>query len=290
MTSTPPIHLNPIVVKIGGALLDIPEARSDFLDRFAEAAHSGTPLVLVHGGGAAVDRHLDRLGIVSERRDGIRITPPEIMPEIATILVGQVSTQILSELRARRTIASALRLADDESITVQRLARHFDPGAVGTVTGGCATLLKSLITSGRIPVIASIGMLDDGTLLNVNADDAASGVARAVGARALLLLTDVPGVLDPNGQVMRTLDAQAIKEAIRKGVITGGMIPKVQAALSAAADAQCPVVIGSWSDTRVLSHPLDADTIATSILPPTAIETNESRSSTLVDMASRTLA
>jgi acetylglutamate kinase len=288
MTSTPRPHINPVVVKVGGALLDTPDARSVFLDRFAEAANAGTPLALVHGGGAAVDRHLDRLGVVTERRDGIRITPPELMPEIAAILVGQVSTGLLSELRARGTIASALRLADDEGIKVERLNRNFDPGAVGTVTGGHATLLRSLIASGRVPLIASIGMLEDGTILNINADDAASGVARSVGARALLLLTDVPGVLDANGSVIRTLDSKAIKQAIRDGVITGGMIPKVEAALSAAADARCPVVIGSWSDARVLSHPLAADTIATSILPPTTIETNQPWSPTPVDLVSGT--
>lgn len=283
MTSKPQANRNPIVVKIGGALLDAPDARSAFLDRFAEAANAGSPLALVHGGGAAVDRHLDRLGVITERRDGIRITPPELMLEIAAILVGQVSTQLLSELRARGTVSSALRLADDEGIKVQRLARDFNPGAVGTVTGGRAALLRDLIESGRVPVIASIGMLEDGTLLNVNADDAASGVARSVGARALLLLTDVPGVLDADGEVIRTLDSKTIEQAINDGIITGGMVPKVEAARSAAADANCPVVIGSWSNARVLSHPLDPDTVATSILPPATIETNPFSSSTRVD-------
>ncbi|MHC4792716.1 MAG: acetylglutamate kinase [Planctomycetota bacterium] len=264
--ATPPVA--PIVIKVGGALLDDPAARSDFLDRFAEAARIGTPLALVHGGGAAVDRHLDRIGVETERRDGIRLTPPTLMPEIAAVLSGQVGTSLLADLRRRHVAATAVRLADDEGIVVERLECGFDPGSVGTVTGGSSMLFDDLIATGRIPVIASIGMLSDGTPLNVNADDAASGIARVLGARALLLLTDVPGVLDEHGNVIRRLDFAAADRLIDEGVIAGGMIPKVRGAIDAAAQSGCPVVIGDWADPRVLADPLADTTVATVVPPP----------------------
>ena len=259
----------PTVVKVGGALLDDPAARSDFLDRFADAFRSGTPLALVHGGGAAVDRHLDRIGAETERRDGIRITPPSLMPEIAAVLSGRVSTELLADLRRRNVRSTALRLADDEGIVVERLKRAFDPGSVGTVTGGRATLFDEIIATGRVPVIASIGMLADGTPVNVNADDAASGLARVLDARALLLLTDVPGVLDERGTVIRRLEPATVDRLIRDGVIAGGMIPKVRGAVDAATRSGCPVVIGGWSDPAVLADPLGETTVATIVPPPT---------------------
>ncbi len=268
--------VEPIVIKVGGALLDDPVARFDFLDRFADAARLGTPLVLVHGGGAAVDRHLDRIGVETRRRDGIRVTPPTLMPEIAAVLSGQVSTSLLSDLRRRDVKATALRVADDEGIVVERLECGFDPGSVGTVTGGRPKLFGDLIATGRVPVIASIGMLTDGTPVNVNADDAASGLARVLGARALLLLTDVPGVLDERGEVIRRLESDAVDRLIDDGVIAGGMIPKVRGAVHAAAQSGCPVVIGGWADPAVLAEPLADSTIATVVPPPThspAVET-----------------
>lgn len=266
----------PIVVKVGGALLDDPASRAGFLDRFADAAGTGTPFVLVHGGGAAVDRHLDRIGVETQRRDGIRITPPSVMPEIAAVLSGRVSTSLLADLRRRGVTATALRLADDEGIVVERLECGFDPGSVGTVTGGSPALFGDLIATGRIPVIASIGMLSDGTPVNVNADDAASGLARVLDARALLLLTDVPGVLDENREVIRRLDPAAVDRLIEAGVIADGMIPKVRGGLHAAAQSGCPVVIGDWADPAVLADPLADTTVATVIPPPTislAVET-----------------
>lgn len=253
----------PVVVKIGGALLDAPDARAAFLDRLALAAGAGASIVLVHGGGGSVDRHLARIGVATERIDGIRVTPPELMPEIAAILAGQVGTGLLADLRRRRVPSIALRLGDDASIETSRLSGPIDPGSVGTVVGGRATLVAGLLASGLVPVIASIGLLADGTPVNVNADDAAAGIARALEATALLLLTDVPGVLGADGRVIPQLDETIFTRLVDDGTITGGMIPKVRGALAAARHSGSPVVIGHWADPAVLSAPLAADTIAT---------------------------
>ena len=271
----------PVVVKIGGALLDDPTARGHFLDRLAFATGVGGRFVLVHGGGAAVDRHLARIGATTERIDGIRVTPHELMPEIAAILAGEVGTGLLADLRRRGVPSIALRLADDAGITTSLLPAAFDPGAVGTVTGGRATLLAGLVESGLLPVIASIGMLADGTAVNVNADDAAAGVAGALDAEALLLLTDVAGVLDGDGEVVRSIDDATFQRLVAAGTIRGGMIPKVRGALAAAATCGRPVVIGHWADPAVRAAPLAEDTVATIVHPPATAGSNSNQAASI---------
>ena len=243
----------PIVVKIGGSLLDEPNARSTFVRRVAAATES---MVLVHGGGAAVDRHLARIGITTERVDGIRITPPTVVPEIAGVLAGQVGTMLVSDLRRAGATAIGLRLGDEPGIDVVPLGAHFDPGAVGTVGDGTAPLIQAALELGHTPVIASIGFLSDGTPVNVNADDAAAGVARALDAQALLLLTDVAGVLDRDGATLPRLAAGDVDRLVAEETIRGGMIPKIRGAVATATAIGRPVVIGHWNDPNVLHDPL----------------------------------
>lgn len=253
----------PVVVKVGGALLDDADARASFLDRVREAQEQGRELVLVHGGGAAVDRHLRRIGVETERIDGIRITPPSLMPEIAGVLAGDVGTMLVADLRRRGVTAVGLRLGDDPGIRTSLLDADFDPGAVGTVTGGRADLIATVLRTGATPVIASIGFLANGDPVNVNADDAAAGVAGALDAAALLLLTDVPGVLDARGETIPELDAGLIELLLAEGTIQGGMIPKVRSALATAEASGTPVVIAHWADPAVLLDPLLATTTTT---------------------------
>ncbi len=255
--------VRPLVVKVGGALLDDERARGSFLDRVRAAQTQGHDLVLVHGGGAAVDRHLRRVGVETERIDGIRITPPATMPEIAGVLAGDVGTMLVADLRRRGVTAVGLRLGDDPGIRTERLKADFDPGAVGTVTGGRADLIKLVLGTGATPVVASIGFLADGSPVNVNADDAAAGVAGALDAAALLLLTDVPGVLDAGERTIPELDAGRIELLLAAGTIRGGMIPKVRSALATAEATGTPVVIAHWADPVVLLDPLLATTTTT---------------------------
>ena len=257
----------PMVVKVGGAILDDHLARIQFLSRVA-AAHRARPMVLVHGGGAAVDRHLERIGVRTERIDGIRLTPPDLMPEIAGVLVGQVGTMLVADLRRRGVAAVGLRVGDDEGIIIAPLTADFDPGAVGTVAGGRAALLSSILAAGRTPVLASIGFLPDGDPVNINADDAAAGVAAALDAGALLMLTDVPGVLDARKRTIPELDAERMASLIEEGTIHGGMIPKVRSAIANANASGTPVVIAHWSDEDVLDDPFAARS-ATTIRPTT---------------------
>src|SRR5690606_32295514 len=177
----------------------------------------------------------------------IRITPPELVAEIAAVLAGRVNKLLVGAIQTAGIPAVGLCLGDGDALhTAKAQSLGFDAGRVGEVTGGEARLLRILLAEGFLPVLCSIGLDADGRLLNINADDAAAGVARVLNARALVLLTDVPGILDEDGVRIEHTSAAEIEGLIARGTIHGGMIPKVRAATSAAAAAQAPAIIASW--------------------------------------------
>lgn len=244
----------PLVVKLGGAAVDDP-AKTPTLWKTLCAMHEAHPagLILVHGGAAMVDRQLSRLGHATERREGIRLTPPEQIDDIVSVLAGTVNIALVGWLRRVGAPAVGLCLGDGGLCRVRKTTRFaFDPGAVGEIVGGDARVIDALLAADFLPVLCSIGLDDDGEPLNINADEAAAGVAALVGASGLLLLTDVPGVRGADGTVIESLDAAEIDRLVDQGVITGGMIPKVRGALDAARSAGVPATIASWNNDEDL--------------------------------------
>ncbi len=246
--------IGPLVVKLGGAAIDDPGGQGALfaaLVRIHESHDAG--LVLVHGGGAAVDRHLARIGASTMRREGIRITPPDQIDEIVAVLAGSVNKRLVGALQRAGARAVGLCLGDGGAVRTVKSTRYsFDPGHVGEIAGGDPELLGMLLAGGFLTVLCSIGLDAGGAPLNVNADEAAAGVARLLGASGLVLLTDVPGVLDERGRLVDALDAAAIDQWIADGRIAGGMIAKVRSAAEAAATAAIPVTIASWKDPATL--------------------------------------
>ncbi|MDZ4754931.1 MAG: acetylglutamate kinase [Phycisphaerae bacterium] len=251
------VAMHPLVIKIGGALLDEPATAvnghlatiAGIVDLHREAQARGSGVVLVHGGGVAVDRHLARLGVTTERIDGIRVTPPDVVEEIVGVLAGRVNTRLLGLLIAAGAKPVGLSLGDGCLCACRKSTRYaFDPGAVGEITGGDPSVIHTLIDGGFLPVVSSIGLDAEGQCLNVNADDAAAAIARIVSAQELVLLTDVAGVLDKHGRVIPYLNRDAIEGLIADSTIRGGMIAKVRGALEAAEQAGVPVTIASWKD------------------------------------------
>ena len=245
----------PLVVKLGGALIDDAAAMRATVRAIAalEALAPGST-VIVHGGGAAVDRQLSRLGMQTQRHEGIRITPPEQMEQIAGVLAGATSARLTGALLADGVRAVGMTLASG-GLTQARVAARsgIDLGRVGEITGGCADVVHALLEDGLVPVISSVAADAQGEPLNVNADDAAVAVARIVRARALVFLTDVPGVRGADGGVLAQLDRTDAESLIAAGVISGGMIPKVRGAVDAAERCGAPVVIAGWSDPDALA-------------------------------------
>ncbi len=237
----------PLVVKIGGTTLEAQASTPELWSALvALARRQPGGLVLVHGGGKAVDRLLARLGCGVERAMGLRITPPDQMEVIAGVLAGSINKSLVGCIARAGGRAVGLCLGDG-GMTVSGVLRRegVDLGRVGEVTGGDGGLARTLLAEGYIPVVSSIGIDGEGGLLNINADDAAAGLAAVLGASALVLLTDVAGVRAKDGTTIEELTPAGVESLIGSGEITGGMIPKARAAAAVARDRGVPVVLMS---------------------------------------------
>lgn len=265
----------PIVIKLGGRALDEADTRADLWDGLATlAAEAPGGLVVVHGGGGAVDAHLARLGLASERKAGLRVTPEDQIGEVVAVLRGRVNTQLVGLLNARGARAVGLGLSDGAAcVCIKHEPDGIDLGRVGrVVTDGChetepGRLWRELLADGFVPVICSIGLDHAGSPLNVNADDAALGVAQILHASMLVLLTDVAGILDADATLVDETDAAGIERLIESGAITGGMIPKARAAAASAEASGVPTVIASWARADRLAELARGGLVGTRVLP-----------------------
>lgn len=260
----------PIVIKLGGRAIDQPRRNATLWHALATLAkrHAGG-VVIVHGGGGEVDRLLARLGMRTEKRDGIRITPPETIGDVTGALAGTVNKALVGALIAAGARAVGLSLGDG-GFTVSEVDHSlgFDAGRVGRVDRGDPTLIDVLLENGFLPVIACIGMDETGHPLNVNADDAAAAVARVIDAEQLVLLTDVQGVHDGSGALISELACEEVEARIESGVIREGMAVKTRAAARAAAESDRPVVIASWeSPERLWLLASENERIGTRVIP-----------------------
>ena len=259
------------MIKLGGTGVESPGStpilwRSLIELSRAERSAGRAGVVLVHGGGKAVDAHLDRLGYETERRQGLRVTPPEQMEQIAAVL-GRINKSIVGALQACGQAAIGLCPGECATATLARLTPGGeDIGLVGEVTGGDPAFVSDLLARGIIPVFSPIGIDADGGFLNINADDAAAGLASIQRASRLVLLTDVPGVRGDNGQIISETTATELEHLIAQGIIHGGMVPKVRAAVRAVTNSGVPVLIASWNEPERLSRLGSADTPGTCIL------------------------
>ena len=249
----------PLVVKVGGALLEQAAAHLDAFKglvalHHAHRAQGGGGIVLVHGGGAQVDAQLRLVGIETPRIEGIRVTTREAIDQVVGVLAGSAHVRLLGILSAQGARCVGLGLSDGGLCACRHTTKFaFDAGEVGEITGGDGSVVRALLAAGFMPVVNSIGLSADGAPLNVNADEAACAIARVVGAAGLVLLTDVPGVLDASKALIPELDAERIESLIADGTISGGMIPKVRNALDAAAQAGCPATIASWRNPAAIA-------------------------------------
>ncbi|HEY5638981.1 MAG TPA: acetylglutamate kinase [Dehalococcoidia bacterium] len=231
-----------IVAKIGGSTLG---AHDTTLDDVAELARRGARPVIVHGGGALISEWLERLGVPTKFEKGLRVTDAASLDVVVGVLCGLVNKGLVAVLEGRG--ASAVGLSGADGGLLQATVRDPALGFVGEITAVDPTPVLRIIESGAVPVVAPVGIeCEDGSatgqLLNINADTAAGAIAAAVGASALAFLTDVPGVKS-DGRVLESLSVVEAHELTGAGVIEGGMIPKVEACLQAAAAGSRAVVV-----------------------------------------------
>lgn len=261
----------PVVIKIGGSTLEDIGALAPVW-RAVSGLSSRTGVVIVHGGGKAVDALVARLNLPVERREGLRVTPEDQIDVIAGVLAGSVNKRLVGAINAASGRAVGVCLGDAGVAICRPMTRTaagtpVDLGRVGEVAGGDGSLLKMLVGAGYLPVVSSIGIDGAGGLLNVNADDGAAGLAGALGASALVLMTDVPGIKDGAGRVCATLTPAKVGQMIESGEISGGMIPKSRAAMKVVVERGMPVVILGADDPKNLMRWIAGESVGTKIVP-----------------------
>ena len=250
-----------VLVKLGGTLLDSAESRGRLAAQIAAARGRGIEMVVVHGGGKQMTRYLAERGVESRFVGGLRVTSPETLDAVLKVFAGSVNHELVASLN--RAGALAVGLSGIDALLVE--AEQMSPalGAVGRVTKSNPALLNLLTANGYLPVVACVAGDRQGQVYNVNADQMAVACAAAFGARQLIFLTDVEGVLDGSGRVRPVLTAAESRQLIAEGVATGGMQAKLEAALAALAGGVEQVRIAPGAAEGVLEQVLAGGGIGT---------------------------
>src|SRR4051812_47293956 len=233
-----------VVIKYGGHAMGSEQVARDFARDVVLLEQAGLNPVVVHGGGPQISEMLKRLGIKSEFAAGHRITDAESVEVVEMVLAGSINKQLVGFINAEGGRAVGLSGKDGNMVIARKATRTvvdphshieqvIDLGFVGEPEQVDKTVLDQVIRSDIIPVLAPVAASRDGGTFNVNADTFAGAVAGALGAKRLLLLTDVPGVLDREGRLIEELDIEGVRRLIADGTISGGMIPKVETCIYA---------------------------------------------------------
>jgi acetylglutamate kinase len=233
-----------IVVKYGGHAMVDERLKKNFALDIILMKYVGLNPIVVHGGGPQIGAFLEKLSIDSEFVDGMRVTDKQTMDVVEMVLVGKVNKEIVSLINQNGGQSVGLSGKDGQLITAKKM-KYFknkgddqppeiiDMGMVGEITSINNRILKSLMDSQFIPVIAPVGAGKKGETYNINADLVVSHIATSLKARKLILLTDTEGVLDKEGKLISTLTMKEAKKLINDETIKGGMIPKITCCLKA---------------------------------------------------------
>lgn len=256
--------MNPLIIKLGGALLDSDEAMERLFVALAGYKEKNQrDLLIVHGGGCLVDELMKKLALPVIRRNGLRVTPEDQIGTITGALAGTANKTLLAVAKKHKISSVGLCLADGDMVKVSQLSD--DLGHVGEAKAGSKNFIETLLAGGYLPIISSIGITPQGALMNVNADQAATALAATLGAD-LVLLSDVSGILDGKGQRIAEMTAEKAQKLIDQGIITDGMVIKVNAALDAARTLGRPVDIASWRHAEQLPALFNGVPVGTRIL------------------------
>lgn len=247
-----------VVIKLGGTTLAEEHAT---LAGVAELAGAHR-MVLVHGGGKRLTDWLERLGLESRFEEGRRVTDDAALEVALAVLGGLVNGELVAELLRLGAPAVGLTGVDGGLLVSERIA---DLGRVGRIVGARPSVLYALLAAEQLPVVASLALDEQGEIVNVNADEAAAGLAGALGAR-LVLLTDTDGVLDDGGRRIDRLDELTAEQLLSEGVIAGGMVPKVKAALAVLRSGGSGVVIADGRAKGVVGRALAGADIGTRVV------------------------
>ncbi|MBP1740939.1 MAG: acetylglutamate kinase [Deltaproteobacteria bacterium] len=233
-----------MVVKYGGHAMVDENLKKDFALDIVLMKYVGLNPVVVHGGGPQIGSFLKKLSIQSEFVDGMRVTDKQTMDVVEMVLVGKVNKEIVTLINQNGGQSVGLSGKDGNLITARKMKyvrrkpddqapEIIDIGMVGEVTGVNNDLLEHLIAGQFIPVIAPVGVGENGETYNINADHVAGRIAASLKARKLILLTDTQGVLDQKGNLISSIQGKDSQNLIDEGTVTGGMIPKINCCVEA---------------------------------------------------------
>jgi acetylglutamate kinase len=231
-----------IVIKYGGNAMTDDRLKECFAQDVVLLKLVGMNPVVVHGGGPQINEMLDKLGKKGEFIQGMRVTDEETMDVVEMVLGGQVNKEIVNLINRHGGKAVGLTGQDGNFIHAQKLlmedmkdpTKMIDVGQVGEITGIDPSIITFLDTGDFIPVVAPIGVGREGETYNINADVVAGKLAEILNAEKLILLTNTPGVLDKEGQLLTGLTPKQIDDLVADGTLSGGMLPKISSALDAA--------------------------------------------------------
>jgi acetylglutamate kinase len=219
-----------IVIKYGGAAMKDSNLKDKVIGDIVFLSTVGVRPVVVHGGGPEINTWLDKLGIEPQFKDGLRVTDAATMDVVEMVLVGRVNKELVSLISQAGALAVGICGKDANTIEARPVGTE-GIGFVGEVTHVSTKLIESLVNSGYVPVISSVAADETGQAHNINADTVAGELAAALGAEKLILLTDTSGILedykDPS-TLLTKLDIKQARDLIEEGIVSGGMIPKVQ--------------------------------------------------------------
>jgi acetylglutamate kinase len=271
-----------VVVKYGGNAMTSPQLAQSFAEDIVFLRLAGLRPVVVHGGGPQITAHLDKLGIASDFRGGLRVTTPEAMAVVRMVLTGQVNPDIVNLINDHGALAVGLSGEDGSMLTAERRpavvdGQPVDIGQVGDVVAVDASTITALLEAGRIPVIATVARGLDGLTYNVNADTAAAAIAVALAAEKLIVLTDVEGLYadwPASSEVISQIRADELV-AMLPG-LAAGMIPKMEACLRAVAGgvSRAHVLDGRVAHSLLLEV-FTTEGIGTMVLPTAKEATND---------------
>ena len=243
-----------VVVKYGGHAMGDPELAANFARDIVLIKQAGVNPIVVHGGGPQIGSLLERLNIRSEFKGGLRVTDQATVEVVEMVLAGSVNKEIVTAINNQGGKAVGISGKDANLMRAKRLERRMrdpnsnieeivDLGFVGDPAAVDPHIIEVISKSDLIPVVAPLGVGPDGETLNINADTFAAALATAMKAKRLLLLTDVEGVLDRSGQLIKSLTTAEAQALIEDGTISGGMIPKIEGCLDVIAEGVEAVVI-----------------------------------------------
>lgn len=232
-----------VVVKYGGHAMGDEELAAKFARDIVQLKQTGINPIVVHGGGPQIANMLERLGINSSFAEGLRITDEATVEVVEMVLAGSINKKVVSAIHQAGGRAVGISGKDGNLVVARKVARTkrdpdsnieqiIDLGFVGEPDRINPEILETMIASDIIPVVAPIGVSPKGETYNINADTAAGAIADAVGAKRLLMLTDVQGVLDKDGKLIRELTTDDARALMQDGTISGGMIPKLKTAIA----------------------------------------------------------